>query len=121
MSYDILKILSESNKDIDNQKLMDYLAGRLSSQEAFEVEKWMADSEFVNDAVEGLQQVQNKKNIDTLVEQLNNDLQKKLEQKKIRKDKRKLKDLPWIYYTIILVLLLIIITWFIIQRMPAKP
>lgn len=39
MSYDILKILSASNKDIDNQKLMDYLAGHLSSKETHEVEK----------------------------------------------------------------------------------
>lgn len=81
----------------------------------------MADSEFANDAVEGLQQVQNKKNIETLVEQLNKDLHKKLEQKNIRKEKRKLKDLPWIYYTIILILLLMVITWFLIQRMNVKP
>ena len=121
MSYDILKILSESNKDIDNQKLMDYVAGKLSAKDTHEVEKWMADSEFANDAVEGLQQVQNKKKLESVVEQLNRDLQKKLEQKKTRKEKRKLKDQPWIYYTIILILFLIIITWFVIQRIPARP
>ena len=52
---DLLNILSNSNKDIDNQKLMDYLAGKLSAQEKHDFEKQMAESAMVNDAVEGLQ------------------------------------------------------------------
>ena len=117
MDYDLLKILSNSNKDIDNQKLMDYIAGKLSSEEKHEVERWMADSNFMNDAVEGLETVKNKSNILKLVEQLNQDLQKRIEQKKIRKKRRRLKDQPWIYYAIILVLFVIVITWYIIHRM----
>lgn len=117
MNIDLLKILSDSNKDIDNQKLMDYLAGQLSNNEIHEVEKWMADSEFANDAVEGLQEMKNKKNLETLVEQLNNDLNRKLKQKKIRKDKRKLKEFSWIYFSIILILLLVIICWFAIHSL----
>ena len=117
MDYDLLKILSNSNKDIDNQKLMDYIAGKLSSDEKHEVEKWMADSNFMNDAVEGLESIKNKGNISQLVEQLNHDLQKKLEQKKNRRRKRKLKDQPWIYYAIVIVLIAIILTWYIIHRL----
>ncbi len=117
MKTDLLKILSDSNKDIDNQKLMDYLSGMLSEKELHEVEKTMADSEFVNDAVEGLQQVQNKKNLESLVEQLNNDLNKKIKQKNTRKGKRKLKDPAWIYFTIILMLVLVTIAWFVIHRL----
>lgn len=92
MSPDLLKILSDSNKDIDNQKLMDYLAGQLSAKESHEVEKWMAESEFINDAVEGLQKVEDKTRIETLVSQLNNDLHKKLDQKQTRKEKENLKN-----------------------------
>jgi ferric-dicitrate binding protein FerR (iron transport regulator) len=117
MDYDLLKILSHSNKDIDNQKLMDYIAGKLSAEDKHEIEKWMADSNFMNDAVEGLQTVKNKANLSTLVEQLNQDLQKRLEQKKNRKNKRRLKDYAWIYYAIVFVLFVILITWYIIQRM----
>lgn len=117
MNIDLLKILSDSNKDIDNQKLMDYLAGQLSDKEIHEVEKWMADSEFANDAVEGLQEIKNKKNLETLVEQLNSDLHKKLRQKKTRKDKRKLKELSWIYFAIVLILLLVSIAWFVIHKL----
>ncbi|RYF92720.1 MAG: hypothetical protein EOO00_06990, partial [Chitinophagaceae bacterium] len=41
MQDDLLKILSDSNKEIDNQKLMDYLSGKLSGEQKHEVEKWM--------------------------------------------------------------------------------
>lgn len=114
MSIDLLKILSDSNKDIDNQKLMDYLSGQLSALDLHEVEKSMASSEFVNDAVEGLLEVKNNRHISTLVEQLNTDLNKKLRQKKKLKEKRKLKEYPWIYYSIVLILVLAIISWFVL-------
>ena len=117
MNHDLIKILSASNKEIDNQKLIEYIAGNLSPKEKHEVELWMADSEFVNDAVEGLQQVDNKSNIGMLVEQLNMDLQKKLEQKKSRKEKKKLKDYSWIYFAIALLMILITIAWFILYRL----
>ncbi len=39
MDDDLLNILSNSNKDIDNQKLMDYLSDKLSAEEKHEFEK----------------------------------------------------------------------------------
>lgn len=117
MNHDLIKILSVGNKKIDNQKLMEYIAGNLSPKEKHEVELLMADSEFVNDAVEGLQQVDNKSDIGALVEQLNKDLQKKLEHKKSRKEKKKLKDYSWIYFSIALILILITIAWFILYNL----
>ena len=114
---DLLNILSNSNKDIDNQKLMDYLSGKLPEHEKHEVEKWMADSQFMNDAIEGLEAVKNKEKISELVEQMNQDLQKKLEKKRLRKQKRQLKDQPWIYITILILILLIVISYLIIHRM----
>ena len=116
MSIDLLKILSESNKDIDNQKLMDYISGQLSARDLHEVEKSMASSNFVNDAVEGLMEVKNNKNISILVDQLNSDLGKKLLQKKKLKQKRMIREYPWIYFSIILILLLSIISWYILTR-----
>lgn len=118
MSIDLLKILSDSNKDIDNQKLMDYLAGHLSAQDLHEVEKSMAASDFVNDAVEGLLEVKSNRNISTLVAQLNTDLEKKLALKKTFKEKRKLKEYPWMYLAVGLILLLLIMAWFVISRIP---
>ena len=120
MDYDLLKILSNSNKDIDNQKLMDYIAGKLSAEEKHEVEKWMADSHFMSDAVEGLETVRNKANITDMVEQLNHDLLKRLEKKRNKKRKRQLKDAPWIYYAIVITLFLIIITWYILDKLGTR-
>jgi anti-sigma factor RsiW len=116
MNNELKNILSNSNKDIDNQKLMDYLSGKLSAEEKHEIEKQMAESDFVNDAVEGLQDIKNKKDVSQYVDQLNDNLHKQLDKKKKRKQKRALKDQPWIYLAIILLLLLIVICFIVIKK-----
>ena len=116
MSDDLKNILNNSNKDIDNQKLMDYLSKQLSKQDSHDLEKMMADDEFMNDAVEGLEQFSNVKKLPLSVEQLNRELQKQIAKKKNRKEKRKIKDQPWVYFTIILLLILTIICYVIIKK-----
>ena len=51
MNNDLKDILSNSNKDIDNKHLMDYLSNQLSQEESHAIEKKMAEDEFMNDAV----------------------------------------------------------------------
>lgn len=116
MNHELKNILSNSSKDIDNQKLMDYLSGKLSGEEKHELEKEMADSDFINDAVEGLEDVKNKKDLSLLVEQLNADLHKQLDKKKKRKEKRAWKDQPWVYLAIILLLALTVICFIVIKK-----
>ena len=116
MNNEIINILANSNKDIDNQKLMDYLSDKLSGKEKHEIEKLMADSDLVNDAVEGLQQFENKKNLSVFVDQLNDDLHKQLKKKAQRKQKRKLRDQPWLYLAIVIVLLLVVIGFIVIKK-----
>lgn len=117
MNNDLLNILSNSNKDIDNQKLMDYLSGKLSEQEKHEVEKWMVDNEFVNEAMEGLQDLSGKKDLNLYVDQLNKELNRYIQKKKDLREKRRFKDNPWVYLAVILVLAIIIVTWFVIRYM----
>ena len=116
MNNELKNILSKSNKDIDNQQLMDYLSNQLSGPQSHEVEKNMADDEFINDAIEGLQQVENKSNLTDYTDQLNNDLKKLLAKNKIRKNKRKWKDQPFIYFAIILIILLIIVGYLVLKQ-----
>ena len=118
MNKDLLNILSNSNKDINNQKLMDYVSGRLSPEEVHEVEKLMADNQFTNDAVEGLQNIKPGKDLELLADQLNRDLQKKLAEKKRRKEKRKLKEEPWILFAVALVLVLIVVAYLFLKKFP---
>jgi anti-sigma factor RsiW len=117
MSNDLLNILSNSNKDIDNQLLMDYLAGKLSAAQKHEVEKLMADNNFMSDALEGLEQVKDKKNIEVFVDQLNRDLRKRTDKKTRSRQKRKFRDQPWIYAAAIIILLLIIMAWVVVRRL----
>jgi uncharacterized protein YehS (DUF1456 family) len=116
MNDDLLNILSNSNKDIDNQKLMDYLSDKLSAEDKHEFEKAIIDSEMESDALDGLNAFKNKKDPAVFAEELNRNLQKQLQKKKAIKEKRKLKDMSWVYFTIILILLLIIIAFIIISK-----
>lgn len=114
MDDDLLNILSNSNKDIDNQKLMDYLSDKLSAEEKHEFEKTIIDSELASDAIEGLNEFHNKKNPLVLAEQLNINLQKQLQKKKAAKEKRRIKDEPWLYFAIILIIIIILIGFFVV-------
>jgi anti-sigma factor RsiW len=117
MPDDLLNILSNSNKDIDNQKLMDYISGKLSGQEKHEVEKWMADNDFINEAVEGLQQVKQDKDIVGYTDQLNKQLNQYLLQKKRRRLKKKIAFTSWTYLAILLILALAIIVFLIVHSL----
>jgi hypothetical protein len=116
MNDDLLNILSNSNKDIDNQQLMDYLAGKLSGEPLHEVERLMADNEFVNDAIEGLQEIGNKKNLALYVEELNAAMHKNLQKKKLRREKRRVKEGPWGYLAILLIILLCIVAYLVVRK-----
>jgi uncharacterized membrane protein len=116
MSDELLDILSNGNKDIDNQKLMDYLGDKLSREEKHEFEKTLVDSEMLNDVVEGLEKLKNKKDVSALVDQLNANLKKQLEKKKSKKLKREIKNLNWLYFTIVLILIIILIGFLVIKK-----
>jgi len=117
MNPDLLNILANSNKDIDNQQLMDYISGKLSGPEKYEVEKWLSDHEFTNDAMEGLQQLNKSGKLQQYVDQLNKDLKGYLQQKKIKRDKRKLKNIQWVYLAIVLIITMAIIAYVIIEQL----
>ena len=116
MNKDLFDILANSNKDIDNQQLMDYLSGNLSGEPLHDLERSMADSAFLNDAVEGLQKMRSQKDLQVYVEELNAALQRSVAKKKERRMKRRLKENPWSYLVILLILALCIIAWMMIKK-----
>ncbi len=115
MSNELTNILSNSNKDIDNQKLMDYLSGKLSADEKRNLEKLFDEPDLLNDAAQGLQQFQDKNNLSVIIDQLDADLYKQLKKKKNLKRKRRFKNEQWIYISIIIILTLIIIGFIVIR------
>ncbi|AEW00236.1 hypothetical protein A4D02_28120 [Niastella koreensis] len=116
MNNDLLNILSNSNKDIDNQKLMDYLSGKLSDQEKHEVEMWMVDNDFENEALEGLQQMGSNKKLEGYVDQLNKELSTYIKDKKTRREKRRIETGFWTYVAIAFILIIVVLAYVVIKR-----
>jgi hypothetical protein len=116
MSEDLKDILSNLNPDIDQGTLLRYLQGKLSAEEQHQVEKQMMDSDFEADAMEGLHEVQDKKKISLLIEQLNSDLKKKTEKKKRFRKRLELKLDPWVIIAIVIILLLAVISYIVIHK-----
>jgi len=116
---DIGSIL-EHDDELNEDQLKKYLSGNADADELHGIERKMAGSEFVNDAVEGLQSFSSKTKLDDYVTQLNKSLQKQLENKKHRKEKRKIKDLLWVIVAAIMILLLCIIAFVIIKMQREK-
>ena len=119
MNDDLKDILSNLNPDIDQEILMQYLQGMLSAPEQHELEKRLMDNDFAADALEGLQEFKNKKNISTLVDQLNADLKRRTDKKKRFKQKLKLDLDSNLVFAVVIILLLIIISYFVIHKLMA--
>jgi len=117
MHKDLLNILSNSNKDINDQKLMDYVSGKLNESEKHEVERWMAENAFEEEAVEGLQEMGDQVKIEMEVGKLNKELKSMLNKKKQRKERRKLFDNKWALVTLVVLLALITLGWWIIYHL----
>ena len=117
MSDNLKDILSHLSTDIDQETLLLYLQDKLSEEKKHEVEKQLLENEFADDAIEGLREMRDKQQIAFTVEMLNRDLRKKTEKKKQRREKMKLPNQTWLYISIFIILLLIILSYFVIHRM----
>ncbi len=116
---DFTNILQRDD-DINEEELKKYLSGNISDEERHAIEKKMADSPFVNDAVEGLQQFSSHQKLDEYVNHLNKDLHQYIAAKKEIKEKRRIKDLSWIIVAVIIVLLLCILAYIVIRMQREK-
>jgi hypothetical protein len=117
MSSELFDILTNSNKDIDNQKLMDYISGKLSEQDKKELEERISDNSFMQEALEGLKGVKDTTKLKNYLEQLNGELKARLHQPKLRRKKNYLAQYPWIYLAIALVLILSIVSFLLIKQL----
>ena len=116
MSDKLKDILSNLSTEVDQETLLLYLQNKLSEEKKHEIEKKLIESEFTDDAVEGLREIKDKRQIQYMVEMLNRDLKNKLQKKKERRRKLEIKDQPWLYVSILIFILLIIISYMIIRK-----
>jgi hypothetical protein len=117
MTDKLKDILSSLSTDIDQETLLLYLQGKLSEEKKHEVEKQLMENEFADDALEGLQQFSNKEGLSIVVDQLNQDLKKKLTKRKKKKQRIHIKEQPWLYLALVIIIILIIISYFVIRRL----
>jgi hypothetical protein len=117
MKENLKDILSNLHFETDQETLLNYLQGKLSAEQQHNLEKNLLDDEFEAEALEGLEEFKDKKNISVLVESLNIDLKKKTAKKKKWQQRREIKLDLWLLLTIILLLVLVIVSYFIIHLM----
>lgn len=120
MSENYKDILSNLSTSVDQETLLLYLQGKLSEEKKHEVEKKISRHEFDDDALEGLQEIKDKQQIMYMVEMLNRDLKKKTARKKLRREKMRIKDQPWLYISLLILIILIALSYIVIQRMLDK-
>jgi hypothetical protein len=114
MSSNLKDILSNLNPEVDQEALMKYLQGHLSAEQQHEMEKELMDNDFESDALEGLSTITDKYKIQQVIEQLNYELRKKTKKKKRFKEKLELRLQPWLIITVIVILALVVIGFFVI-------
>ena len=103
-----------ADDELNEDELMNYIKKKSSADEEHNIEKKMADSSFVSDAVEGLQNFSSTEKMNAFVQQINNDLHKHLQTKKYRR-KETITNLSWEIISVIIVILLCILGCVIIE------
>ncbi len=99
---------------VTEEQMLNYLKGNLSPEELHEIEKLMVESDFVNDAMEGLQQFDSNASMEACVKQLNTQLNQQLNERKAKKEKRSIKNMQWTLIAVVLVLLLCLLGYAVI-------
>lgn len=110
-----LKNIFNKEAELSEEDVLKYLNSDISEAEKHAIEEKMAASDFHHDALEGLHQFKDKKNILTLTNSLNQQLKKQIRRSGKRKKKRKLQDQQWMLLVVLSVLLLTVIGYLFIH------
>lgn len=120
----------EETSCLSEQELLDYLNGRLDREKMHSVESHISDCEFCNDALEGLAEVKNKRQIPLIIRQIHSQLRHELQSHQSRT--RKTKMYAWLSALVFIILLILLIAFMAIHlslkhsntaktRMPPPP
>jgi len=102
---------------IDENQLLAYLEGRLSSEEQYVLEEVLESDPFLNDAVEGLAEVKDKEHLKQIAAQINQQLRRQIKNRKQhRRSKTKLTE-HWGWLYVLIVLGLVLVAWWVIKFM----
>lgn len=110
-----LKDILHEDEGLKNDDLLRYLEGNASDEERYAIEKQMADSDFMNDAVEGLQGFRDKEKLQQYAAQLKLQLRKQTTKDRKRKFRRSLNSQQWTMITIVTIILLCVLAYWVIR------
>jgi hypothetical protein len=119
MKGDWGKILSE-HPDIDPERLTAYLEGRLEGEDRHRVERQMAESDFISDAMEGLAGLPDKGRLPGIVADLNRGLHRRTRERRRRLFRNSIGFPAWLAYSIVIFILLILAAWLILRAIPGN-
>lgn len=109
------KDIFKKNTEISNEELLKYLDKDISEDEMHSIEQKMSDSDFENDALEGLTQFKSREKIIATTNTINQQLKKQIVKSNKRKTKRKIEDQQWLIAAILMILLFSIGGYFLIH------
>lgn len=112
------RILSD-HPEIDPERLTAYLEGRLSGEERHRVERLMAESDFVSDAMEGLSMMPDRGRLPGIVADLNRGLRRRTRDRRRRIFRNGMGFPSWLAYATVLFILLVIVAWLILRTLEA--
>ena len=110
-----LKDILHDDDGIKSEDLLRYLEGNVTEEERFAIEHQMTSSGFINDAVEGLQQFHDKKQLQQFATQINLQLRKHTAKDRKRKQRRQLNSQQWTMITIVTIILLCVLAYWVIR------
>lgn len=110
-----LKNILNPGPEPSEDALKRYLEGTASAEERFMIENQMADEAFINDAVEGLQSFKDQKLMQDYVNKINKELLTHTVKKKRGKLKRHIEDQHWTLLSVIIIIILCILGYFVIH------
>ena len=105
------------SRQIDEDRLLAYLEGKLPPQEQHALEEILEADPFLNDAVEGLAEIKDKDQIRDIAAQINAQLKRQIQnRRKQRRTRAKLSE-HWGGIFVLVLLLLILLSWLVMKAM----
>ncbi len=112
--------LLQRHPDVDPGKMIAYLKGELSVKERYEVERLMAESDFMSDAMEGLARLKDKGSIEPIVGELNRALHLKISTQSGNRKSTPAGFPSWLVVATILIVVLAVLGY-VVYRMYTTP
>ena len=105
MDDNLKSILAKKEAALEQEKLLQYMNGMLSTEEQHQLESIASDDPFAADAMEGLSTIANKEDLPNTISSINSKLKKQLHGNKPGKRKA-IPSQQWAIYAILIIIVL---------------